>query len=169
VVNTTAGASAATEMDSIATIILQYVIPAIAGSSVVGGIVGYKLKERSDRRDNRSALIITWKRELLDTSVYFWTKDEAQEDDFHMVREGGLRTPEDSFSRLVRCPAYASFKPHMSEAAMTELKNFDGWFRREGQTFPTRKTTVLVGATDNPVRRIIAKEIHRIEKAWKLI
>lgn len=156
-------------MDPIATIILQYVVPSIAGSSIIAGIVGYQLKARSERRNNRAALIGTWRRELLDTSVYFWTKDEAQEDEFHMVTEGGLRTPEDSFSRLVRCPAYASFKPHMSEAALAELKNFDGWFRREGQTFPTRKTTVLVGATDNPVRRIIVKEIHRIEKKWKLI
>ena len=34
---------------------------------------------------------------------------------------------------------------------------------------PTRKTTIPVGASDNPVREIIAKEIHRIEKKWKLV
>jgi hypothetical protein len=156
-------------MDSITTIVLQYVIPAIAGSSVVGGIVGYKLKERSDRRDNRSALISTWKKELLESSIYFQNDSEDRPSIFDVDSEGRLRTPEESFSRLVQRSAYAAFKPHMSEAALTELKNFDGWFRREGQAFPTRKTTVLVGATDNPVRRIIAKEIHRIEKAWKLI
>ncbi len=151
-------------MDSNATSILQYVV-----SPIAGGIVGYLLKAYLDRRDNRRALISAWKQQLLDSSIYFWTKNEEEHDDLQIVREGGLRIPEDSFSRLVRCSAYASFKPHMSQPALAELEKYKGYSRVEGHTFPARKMTIIMDATESPVREIIAKEIHRIEKAWKLI
>jgi hypothetical protein len=156
-------------MDSIPTIILQYVVPSIAGSSVLGGIIGYQLKLRLDRRRNRRDLISTWKRELLDSAIYFQNGDEDRSSIFDIESDGRIRIPEESFSRLTRRSAYASFRPHMSRSTRGELENYDGWFRGEGQTMPTRKTTIPVGASDNPVREIIAKEIHRIEKKWKLV
>jgi hypothetical protein len=146
--------------------VLQYVV-----SPFAGGIVGYLLKAYVDRRDNRRALIKTWKQELLDTSLYFgnWDEDHHHHGDLHIESEGGLRTPEESFSKVVRRSAYASFKPHMSRPALAELEKYSGYFRAEGQTFPTRKITIIMGATESPVREIIGNEIYRIEKAWKLI
>ena len=156
-------------MDSIAAIILQYVVPSIAGSSIIAGIVGYKLKERLDRRRNRRDLISTWKRDLLESSIYFQNGEEEHSSVFDIEIDGRIRIPEESFRRLTRRSAYASFRPHMSRSAQDELEKYDGWFRGEGQTMPTPKTTVPVGASDNPVREIIAKEIHRIEKKWRLV
>jgi hypothetical protein len=126
--------------------VTKFVMPPI-----LGGIAGffapwvkYIFETRILRHSDRRALVNQWRNDLLATDLYF--------------REISPLIPQDTYRSIIARPSYALLKPHLSKSALAELKKYSGG-----------TITIQVGGTENPIREIIAREIARIEKAWKLI
>jgi hypothetical protein len=131
--------------------------------SMLGGIANLLspwFESWKERRNHRRELIALWKSELLDSSLYFDFKEQQKASGLCLVdSKTGVVNPETSHARLIRVPSYATLRPYLSKTASAELKKYAS----------RGKVTLVLGPTDNPVRQIIASEIHRLEILWKLI
>jgi hypothetical protein len=131
--------------------------------SILGGIASFLspwFESWKERRNHRRELIALWKSELLDSSLYFDLTDEQKGPGLCVAdSKTGIVNPETSHARLIRVPSYATLRPYLSKTASTELKRYAS----------RGKITLVLGPTDNLVRQIVASEIHRLEKLWKLI
>ncbi|HZT24914.1 MAG TPA: hypothetical protein VFA57_04335 [Pseudolabrys sp.] len=125
----------------------------VVTSSVFGAIAGffspwikYAYESRAIRRNDRRDRIAQWRRDLLDHNLYF---DE----------KGQLRHSQESYRLVAALGSYSLLEPHLSPLAAESLKRF------------SKGRTIIVDSDDftNPVRQIIAEEISRLEKNWRLL
>lgn len=148
---------------SIIEIISRYFLPAALGA--VAGFFSpwfkYWLQALTGRRSDRRALINKWQTELLEPSLYFdYTSDQnLHSGNIKVTSEFGMVAPDESYRRLLRTTTFATMQPYLSKQAIESLQPYK----------KDRTVHVMVGGSDNPVRKIIAGEIHRIEKSWGLI
>ena len=140
--------------------VTKFVMPPI-----LGGIAGFfspwakhYFENRIVRRNDRRAFIQKCKHDLLVPDAYFEGGKSESISDIKISSETGILTPEESYRRLFKHPTFALLKPHMSQEAIRKLDKYDG-----------SKITLVLGANENLVRKIIVREIHELEKKWKLL
>jgi len=75
--------------------------------------------------------------------------------------------PEQSYEMLIKLPAFARLEPYLSDEAKRSLEKYRGFSMHNGH--PTANITVIVGTKENMVRKIIASELGRLKKKWRLI
>lgn len=114
---------------------------------------------RKQKYVTRRALVDEWKRDLLAPEIYCGDRTAADRRDQFVICVTGFVGPEISYLRLVKRPSYPYFAEHLSPSAQQELKRWNG----------SHHMTIIRGVAEPPVRKIVASEIRRIERDWRLI
>jgi hypothetical protein len=117
-------------------VFIQYVLPSLlGGSGLLAILYNWRIEKERQRISHRRDLVDSWRRELL----HDWKEWD------------GLVTMGDLTNAITRSPAYASLRPHLTEAFRRKLEG--------------RQLTLGGGYP----RTDLIEEIGRIEREWKLV